>query len=241
MSASMKKKYMLSVRQGATPTPPRLPDAYQEVEYIYKLYDGGATHPYINSGVNGQYALVTEYEAMVKNYVIPDSGSGSGASFFGSRVGFTDRAYQTVPRYADSSNASPQSAGMYYDSRFGNQGYNYGNRLTAFQTDVKHKVKFGNDQLYVNDVLKQTFGASSFTSSVKVYIFAVNTNGAAGFDEANAEGRLYWMTMSYGGSPIRNFVPCYRKSDSEVGLYDLVNNQFYYNQGNGTLYAGPSI
>ena len=219
----------------------RLPAEYQEVEYIYKLYDGGATHPYINSGVNGQYALITEYEAMIKDYVIPDTGSGGGAAIFGSRVGFTDRAYQATPRYADASNASPNAPGMYYDARFGNQGYNYGSRLTAFQVDVKHKVKFGNDELYVNDVLKQSFGASSFTSTVKVYIFAANANGAVGFDDTNAEGRLYWMTMSQGSTLLRNFVPCYRKSDSKAGLYDLVNNQFYYNQGTGSLYAGPDV
>ena len=33
----------------------------------------------------------------------------------------------------------------------------------------------------------------------------------------------------------RDFVPCYRKSDSVIGLYDLVNNQFYTNSWTGTF------
>lgn len=34
-------------------------------------------------------------------------------------------------------------------------------------------------------------------------------------------------------SIIRNFIPCYRKSDSKPGMYDLVTNTFYVNQGTG--------
>ena len=34
---------------------------------------------------------------------------------------------------------------------------------------------------------------------------------------------------------VRNFIPCYRKSDSVIGLYDLVNNQFYTNSWTGTF------
>ena len=34
---------------------------------------------------------------------------------------------------------------------------------------------------------------------------------------------------------VRDFVPCYRKSDSVIWLYDLVNNQFYTNSWTGTF------
>lgn len=37
---------------------------------------------------------------------------------------------------------------------------------------------------------------------------------------------------------VRNFVPCYRKSDHEYGLYDLVTEIFYENQGTGSFIGG---
>lgn len=40
---------------------------------------------------------------------------------------------------------------------------------------------------------------------------------------------------------VRNFIPCYRNSDNEVGLYDLVNNVFYTNQGSGVFTYGSEI
>ena len=37
---------------------------------------------------------------------------------------------------------------------------------------------------------------------------------------------------------VRYFIPCYRKSDNEPGMYDLVNNVFYTNAGSGTFFKG---
>ena len=37
--------------------------------------------------------------------------------------------------------------------------------------------------------------------------------------------------MYYNGTLVRDFIPCYRNSDNEIGLYDLVNDIFYTNQG----------
>ena len=36
-----------------------------------------------------------------------------------------------------------------------------------------------------------------------------------------------------------NYIPCYRKSDNVVGLYDPVNSRFLTNSGGGNLIAGP--
>ena len=38
-----------------------------------------------------------------------------------------------------------------------------------------------------------------------------------------------WTTL------VRDLVPCYRKSDGEIWLYDLVGKQFYTNAGTGTF------
>ena len=35
-----------------------------------------------------------------------------------------------------------------------------------------------------------------------------------------------------------DFIPCYRITDNEIGLYNLVDNQFYTNQGTGEFLYG---
>lgn len=47
--------------------------------------------------------------------------------------------------------------------------------------------------------------------------------------------KLYSCQMYYNNVLVRDFIPCYRNSDNEVGLYDLVNNVFYTNQGTGAF------
>ena len=40
---------------------------------------------------------------------------------------------------------------------------------------------------------------------------------------------------------VRNFVPCYRKADNAIGLYDIVNKQFYDNNGTGRFVKGEDV
>ena len=51
----------------------------------------------------------------------------------------------------------------------------------------------------------------------------------------------YWKTRMYSFKRwdswvlTQDLIPCYRKSDNVIGLYDLVNNQFYTNSWTGTF------
>ena len=40
---------------------------------------------------------------------------------------------------------------------------------------------------------------------------------------------------------VRYFVPCYRRSDGVIGLYDMENNLFYTNSGSGTFVKGADV
>ena len=52
---------------------------------------------------------------------------------------------------------------------------------------------------------------------------------------------LYSLKMRNGTETIRDFVPCYRKADNQVGLYDLVTKSFFGNQGGGTILASDPL
>ena len=53
--------------------------------------------------------------------------------------------------------------------------------------------------------------------------------------------RLYYFKIYVEDELVRNFVPCYRKSDSVIGMYDTVNGVFYTNAGSGTFAKGNNI
>jgi hypothetical protein len=52
--------------------------------------------------------------------------------------------------------------------------------------------------------------------------------------------RLYRFTMIQDDIYLRDFIPCRRKSDSKVGLFDLVTGQFYTSP-TGNFTAGSVI
>lgn len=57
----------------------------------------------------------------------------------------------------------------------------------------------------------------------------------------NAKAKIYYCKLWNGTSLVRNFVPCYRKSDNVIGLFDTVNQTFYTNAGTGTFTKGNDV
>lgn len=74
----------------------------------------------------------------------------------------------------------------------------------------------------------------------EIYLFTAN-----GVAETNGKfyGRLYSFQMKerINMTPLRNFIPCRRKSDGTLGLYDTVSELFFVNSGSGEFIAGPEI
>lgn len=53
-----------------------------------------------------------------------------------------------------------------------------------------------------------------------------------------------WYCKMWDGSYdnlIRDYVPCYRKSDNEAGMYDIVSNEFLTNVGTGEFAVGSEV
>jgi uncharacterized repeat protein (TIGR02543 family) len=43
------------------------------------------------------------------------------------------------------------------------------------------------------------------------------------------------------GKKVRDMIPCYRKNDSVIGMYDIINDTFYTNNGTGTFLKGSNV
>ncbi len=106
----------------------------------------------------------------------------------------------------------------------------------SYSINTTYKVKNTNGRWRYND---NGFGTTMpNTMSVNCYLFARNYNGVT----KKSKNRVYSLKITRNNAVIHNYIPCYRNSDNEVGMYDIVSNTFYTNDGTGNfIYGGTSI
>ena len=93
---------------------------------------------------------------------------------------------------------------------------------------------------YVDWEIKYTFNVSrtDYTPSYNAYLFTKNQSNSASL---TWKFKIYYFYISSNWQLQRQFIPCYRKSDSVVWMYDLVTNQFYTNSWSGTFTKWPDV
>lgn len=55
------------------------------------------------------------------------------------------------------------------------------------------------------------------------------------------DGRVYGVSFEFDDVEVGNFVPCYRKSDGEIGMYDTVSQAFFTNAGSSSFSKGADV
>lgn len=92
-----------------------------------------------------------------------------------------------------------------------------------------------NGSFNINGEVTECKGDGAY-SSLNAYIFCYNYLGNASL---HSKIKLYELkTWDMSGKLSRHYIPCYRKSDNAIGLYDLVNDMFYTNSGTGVFLKG---
>lgn len=87
---------------------------------------------------------------------------------------------------------------------------------------------------YIENGVTYTFTSSSdFTQSVTFWVLSRNQNNGA----TPISAKLYSIEIvdKFNG------IPCYRKSDNEIGLYDTVSGTFFTNAGTGVFIKGNDV
>lgn len=79
------------------------------------------------------------------------------------------------------------------------------------------------------------YSSSAFDYTHYIYLFALNERGGP---IQFSKTRIYRMKLYTGDTLERDFIPCYRRSDSVAGMWDAVNERFYTNAGTGTFIVG---
>lgn len=87
-------------------------------------------------------------------------------------------------------------------------------------------------EVYIDNILKTSFDAYDFSDNTLTFRVGRARSGVY------SKSKYKYLKLYDNNVLVRDFIPCYRNSDSEVGLYDLVNDTFYTNQGTGTFTYG---
>lgn len=178
-----------------------LPSEYTAVDFI-----ASNGSQYIDTGIKPTGA--TKVESVIETFAIPDAN----AFFYGGRNGVSVKGFGC--------GTQPNIIGSY--------GSN--NEFTShyIQPNTKYTIVQTN-KLTINGTEIYSYGAETFTCDYNLYIFAMN-NGNNHPDFVNSY-KLYSMKIYDDNTLVRYFIPCYRRSDTTVGLYDIVNGVFYTSQG----------
>ena len=200
-----------------------LPSEYQQVEYIESTGTQYIDTGYINTDDYKPYKV----EVMFQYTDITKKGFVFG----------------TVQ---DTSNFNPLTFGIDISNNAWLFGH-YGTSGTSIRFGVidtnKHKIEYVfKEGIYLDNVLVDSTveqASTSSNSSKKIALF--------GRIKDNTIELIPYLKMYYckfyeeNGVLVRNFIPCYRKSDNVIGMYDTVNDVFYTNAGTGTFKKGNDL
>lgn len=201
----------------------KLPSEYQQVEYIESSGTQYINTGYVNSSNYQPYKIDVDFKLE----------SLLTTSFVFGTARNTGNQYSLVYGYSLTDKA-------WLFGRFGSSGSSI--RFGTPDTN-RHNIKyvFGKG-LYFDGVLENSTvtQASTSTSSGKNIGLFARIRGTTPNSYANM--RMYNCKFYEAEDVlVRYFIPCYRKSDNVVGLYDLVNHVFYTNNGTGTFDKGKDL
>lgn len=195
---------------------------YQRVEYITS---------------DGQSYIITDFVA----------DNGTGAEIIASYPTLADRI--AMGSKADASDSRffcpyPLSTSSFYF------GYNTGKSMRTgaiANTIYRSSLNFLNNRsaraheeltgfLEFDEALSGTLVQQTGVIGIFCYV-----RGDTGAVLSARDMGLYSARISQGNEIIREYIPCYRKSDGVIGLYEKYTNTFLENAGTGTFTAGPEI
>lgn len=190
----------------------RLPAEYQEVEYIE---------------TPGYCKLNTQYTPTEKTRIVADMQETQANNY---------------PRFFANGNLTgignvvmELENSRLYVKFGGSASYTITNVYRDLQ---RHEYEIDGNICYIDGAQVASVTAGQFTSTEPIGIFASPSNTSA-LDFF--KGKLFSFKIYENGILAQNFVPCYRKSDSVIGLYDTVNDGFIVNSGTGILTKGPDV
>lgn len=203
-----------------------LPSAYQQVKYISAASANGA---YIDLGIQYAHGATLEIGWVYTGNVIYIFGATADSE-----------------KYRCLLSGHYNISGGYYYGTYNNAFLNilYPPNDTAIGRVMNHKVvyKTGGLQGYTEDLdtnEKLSFSIQDYTVSNNLYLLGQNYNGS--YRGAGLKQITYFKYADNDGNLLRDMIPCYRKSDNAIGMFDLVSQTFFTNAGTGVFTVGEDV
>ena len=191
---------------------PRLPESYQEVEYLQSTGT-----QYIDTGI-----IITDKKWQVEfdspsSVVAVKLGASTGSS-----VGYC---------FVTATGSSSATFGI-------GSGY----QVKPFNALQKNTVYFNEyNGVYSSFSLdgKTYYNINRSTHTYPVFLFARNSAGTPSFGIERVYSSIFKSNVD--DAVIQYLTPAIRKTDSVAGMYDTVNGTFTENAGTGSFIAGPYV
>lgn len=217
---------MMQIRRRVMQSADGIPPIYKRVEYITEVGTGGV----VDTGVSGNNDNLRFVFCCEINAVFAYSG------LFGNTIDGPTDSWRLITKASTSAN------GFYLNL----------NRITSSSNtlSVSSPSDYTNRKLYfdiarsgsslVTDTSSNTIGADTMSHGELNNTNVGIGNNSTGAGVSNSRRTKWYYFRIYDGTAlIRNYVPCYRKSDNKVGFYDTVNHTFNPSTG-ATEFILPS-
>lgn len=190
-----------------------LPKEYRELEYIVMNTPRNISDPqYIDLGIKANQDTSIELEF--------DVNSVSNTQFMLGEFDFNFRMYNAQLGYG-----------------YGSNGNNFYSPDLQIGQHITFKI---GKKTYFNGSLIKTFPDETFTTDYNIFVGTWEIQGGGG-NGNSAQMNVYKCNVYQNDVLTKQLIPCYRIEDNRVGMYDLLNNEFFDNNsesnfGKGTGY-----
>lgn len=218
----------------------RLPDEYQEVEYIESTGTQYINTLYKPNGYCNQIKLYVDYTSLKQigeSFQVicgmTNSSSNADSALFISQYSANNMVAQ-IGRGDVTINSKDVDGTIIY----------HGERVQC------SLYKTIDDYIYMilTGAVEKSYSKKSTIRFIPNSTLTVFCRNNAGNKVAFCTGRLHELiiwddpSLIFDESTIvRHLIPCYRKNDNVIGMYDLAGKQFYTNAGTGTFLKGADV
>lgn len=193
---------------------PRLPSEFQEVEWI--LAANGA---YINTGISTMNGVVSTFDFSLTSVDFPYNSSYVMLNYGGSYGQFFGK------------NSNSNLLGL------NNSTGQFSNTMSFYLS--KQNLVIAWDEIHTVATLNGSESISHTRAS------AANHGTLTIGSSVNSGNIKTLPTKFYNfkntGNANQDFVPCYRKADGAIGMYELISNTFFTNSGSGSFTKGADV
>ena len=206
------------------------PSGYTQLQYLESYGNNHTTGSYIDTGVkfdvNSRIELKFNVPTYLGNYAI--FGASNGDYYNEGEISLFYNAYSNNNPFFEPvrplSNTSSEVVSI--------------NSRPQCVVNTDYTTIMDKNSVTINNRAYTTAWYASYQGNRTVYLFGTN-RGSSSWMGGNT--RIYYFKIWNNNTLVRDFVPARRNSDNVLGMWDIVSEQFFTNQGNGNFTGGPAV